>query len=818
METLLSSLLAFGMAFAVVDACPKYCVCQNLSESLGTLCPSKGLLFVPPDIDRRTVELRLGGNFIIHISRQDFANMTGLVDLTLSRNTISYIQPFSFLDLESLRSLHLDSNRLPSISEDTLRGLVNLQHLIVNNNQLDNIADDAFEDFLLTLEDLDLSYNNLRGLPWDSVRRMVNLHQLSLDHNLLDHIAEGTFADLQKLARLDLTSNRLQKLPPDAIFARSQSSILAATPFTPPLSLSFGGNPLHCNCELLWLRRLDRDDDLETCGSPASLKGRYFWHVREEEFMCEPPLITQHTHKLLVLEGQAATLKCKAIGDPSPLIHWVAPDDRLIGNTSRTAAYDNGTLDILITTSQDYGAFTCIAANAAGEATATVEVSIVQLPHLSNGTSRTTSPKSRLSDITGSSKAGRGGGTGGGGGGAGGGEASKGPPERAVLVSDVTTTSALVKWSVSKSAPRVKMYQLQYNCSDDEVLIYRMIPASNKAFVVNNLVSGTGYDLCVLAMWDDTATTLTATNIVGCAQFSTKADYAQCQSMHSQILGGTMILVIGGIIVATLLVFIVILMVRYKVCNHQGPGKMNAAAVSNVYSQTNGAQPAPPPPPPNAVQNGALPQVHPKASTRNERFGSGSGTSGAGGLGARGSGGGGLGRSSGSSSSSSSLGSTDGAGGRGPWRLPPPGARPKPNLDRLMGAFASLDLKCQRKEEPLDSRTPAGAGATGRHSDREPLLGPPAARARSLLPLPLECKARRSHSFDMGDFAAAGASSGAPGGAAARGGHSPPRRVTNIWTRRSLSVNGMLLQFEDSDLAGPRGAYGSSEWVMESTV
>ena len=58
-------------------------------------------------------------------------------------------------------------------------------------------------------------------------------------------------------------------------------------------------------------------------------------------------------------------------------------------------------------------------------------------------------------------------------GGSGGGEPPKSPPERAVLVSDVTTTSALVKWSVSKSAPRVKMYQLQYNCSDDEVLIYR---------------------------------------------------------------------------------------------------------------------------------------------------------------------------------------------------------------------------------------------------------------------------------------------------------------------------------------------------------
>lgn len=459
---LLLLLLASGAA-----ACPLPCVCQNLSESLSTLCAHRGLLFVPPNVDRRTVELRLADNFIQALGPPDFRNMTGLVDLTLSRNAITRIGARAFGDLESLRSLHLDGNRLVELGAGSLRGPVNLQHLILSGNQLGRIAPGAFDDFLDSLEDLDLSYNNLHGLPWGSVRRMVNLHQLSLDHNLLDHIAEGTFADLQKLARLDLTSNRLQKLPPDPIFARSQASALTATPFAPPLSFSFGGNPLHCNCELLWLRRLERDDDLETCGSPGGLKGRYFWHVREEEFVCEPPLITQHTHKLLVLEGQAATLKCKAIGDPSPLIHWVAPDDRLVGNSSRTAVYDNGTLDILITTSQDSGAFTCIAANAAGEATAMVEVSIVQLPHLSNSTSRTAPPKSRLSDITGSSKTSRGGG------GSGGGEPPKSPPERAVLVSDVTTTSALVKWSVSKSAPRVKMYQLQYNCSDDEVLIYR---------------------------------------------------------------------------------------------------------------------------------------------------------------------------------------------------------------------------------------------------------------------------------------------------------------------------------------------------------
>lgn len=459
MDHIFCCLLVLGATVIIAHACPKYCVCQNLSESLGTLCPSKGLLFVPPDIDRSTVELRLGGNYILRITQQDFANMTDLVDLTLSRNTISYIQPFTFGDLETLRSLHLDNNRLMELGPNDLRGLINLQHLIVNNNQLGNIHFKAFDDLAPALEDLDLSYNNLESLPWASIRQMINLHQLSLDHNLLNFIPEGTFTDLERLARLDLTSNRLQKLPPDPIFARAQDSLILTTPYAPQLSLSLGGNPLHCNCEMLWLRRLERDDDLETCASPPALKGRYFWKLKNEDFICQPPLITQHTHRVLVLEGQTASLRCEAAGDPSPTINWISPDDRMLVNSSRTLMYKNGTLSITITTSKDYGTFTCIASNVAGESTASIEVSIVQLPHLSNGSGQPAQPKSRLSDITGTTRISKG--------------ASKGQPERAVSVSQVTATSALVKWTVSKSAPKVKMYQLQYNCSEDEVLIYR---------------------------------------------------------------------------------------------------------------------------------------------------------------------------------------------------------------------------------------------------------------------------------------------------------------------------------------------------------
>ncbi|XP_035389010.1 leucine-rich repeat and fibronectin type-III domain-containing protein 2 [Electrophorus electricus] len=779
MAKVLCGLLLLGSAVMSAIACPKYCVCQNLSESLGTLCPSKGLLFVPPDIDRRTVELRLGGNYIIRITQQDFVNMTSLVDLTLSRNTISSIQPFSFVDLETLRSLHLDSNRLTELGPDALRGLVSLQHLILNNNQLSRISSETFNDLLLTLEDLDLSYNNLRSMPWEAVRKMLSLHQLSLDHNLISHITEGTFTDLDKLARLDLTSNRLQKLPPDPIFARSQSGLVPSTPYAPALSLSFGGNPLHCNCEVLWLRRLEREDDQETCASPSSLKGRYFWYVREEEFVCEPPLITQHTHKLLVLEGQTASLRCKAVGDPTPYIHWVAPDDRLISNSSRATIYENGTLDIVVTTSKDYGTFTCIAANAAGESTASVELSIIQLPHLSNGTNRTAQPKSRLSDITSSAKTSKG--------------EAKIQPEQVVTVSEVTSVSALIKWTVNKVTPKVKMYQLQYNCSDDEVLIYRMIPVASRAFVVNNLMPGMQYDLCVLAIWDDTATTLTATNIVGCVQFVTRDDYPRCQSLHTQFLGGTMILVIGGVIVATLLVFIVILMVRYKVSSGLQVSKL--VTVSNTYSQTNGGL--------QAAQwlNAGPPPLAPKAVVVMQdevvEFKCGS-----------------LRSSLSSSSSADSIGCEkvaryhlrhDSRTLPSRWRQAP--AKTRPNLDHLLGAFASLDLKAPAGDLGGPSSARAVSVVVDPISDKEPLLGRGESRLGRLWALPLESKPKRSHSFDMGEF-----------GASASGYITYPRRISNIWTKRSLSVNGMLQQCEESEGEADKGMFGSSEWVMESTV
>lgn len=61
--------------------CPKRCTCQNLLPSYTVLCAKTGLLFVPPNIDRQTAELRLMDNFITTLRHRDFANMTSLVSL-----------------------------------------------------------------------------------------------------------------------------------------------------------------------------------------------------------------------------------------------------------------------------------------------------------------------------------------------------------------------------------------------------------------------------------------------------------------------------------------------------------------------------------------------------------------------------------------------------------------------------------------------------------------------------------------------------------------------------------------------------------------
>ncbi|XP_016362764.1 leucine-rich repeat and fibronectin type-III domain-containing protein 5-like, partial [Sinocyclocheilus anshuiensis] len=150
---------------------------------------------------------------------------------------------------------------------------------------------------------------------------------------------------------------------------------------------------------------------------------------------------------------------------------------------------------------------------------------------------------------------------------------NKGGQEKRVLISEITASTALVKFNFQRNIPGIRMFQVQYNGTYDDSLVYRMIPPTSKSITVKNLAAGTTYDLCVLAIYDDAMTALTATRVVGCVHFSTEPQYLRCHFMQSQFLGGTIVVIIGGVIVASVLAFIIFLIVRYRLCQQEGADK-----------------------------------------------------------------------------------------------------------------------------------------------------------------------------------------------------------------------------------------------------
>ncbi|XP_052635399.1 LOW QUALITY PROTEIN: leucine-rich repeat and fibronectin type III domain-containing protein 1-like [Harpia harpyja] len=586
MAKLLVPLVMLG-AVAGSHRCPPRCLCPAAAPNPTSSAARTGLLAVPTTLDRAAVELRLADNFIGAVGRADFANMSSLVHLTLSRNGLRRLAPGAFADLCALRALHLDGNRLPALSGAQLRGLASLRHLILANNQLAAIEPAAFAAFAATVEDLDLSHNKFAALPWEAVAGMASLATLTLDHNLLERgPRRGGGGRLPRLARLDLTdSTALRALPP--------------VPGPPGPSLAAGGNPLHCKLRAAVVCAVcAQPGRLESCASPPPLAGRLLWAVPEEELACRAP--AHHRRRAAdpaaVLEGQPLRLGCAAAGDPPPVLHWLGPDGRGWCRTGRRAVWPDGSLELAVATLRDHGAFTCVASNAAGEAAARVQVAILPLPvpQRDGGRgrrSRGPGPSDMAHGQRATSHGWRG--------------------ERRIVAAELTASSARIRWLPQRHVPSIRMFQIQYNSSLDDSLVYRLLPPSSRSFVLRDLAAGREYDLCISALYTEGGDGTPPPAPFGCVHFTTASRAPGCATPPDPIFwGGTVIIIIGTAIAASVLVFILILTARYKAAAARRP----PAAVASVCSQTNGTHRPPEPEPPPPLPPTLPPPRHPGAA------------------------------------------------------------------------------------------------------------------------------------------------------------------------------------------------------------
>lgn len=125
------------------------------------------------------------------------------------------------------------------------------------------------------------------------------------------------------------------------------------------------------------------------------------------------------------------------------------------------------------------GTFTCVASNPAGEAQQTVELVITKLPHITNSTAVEQEPDPGSSDIATVTKNGA--------------EAggvplgnAKTSQEKKVVIAEATSTSALVKFNFQRSIPGIRMFQIQYNGTYDDSLVYRYVESN--VFTKNNVI------------------------------------------------------------------------------------------------------------------------------------------------------------------------------------------------------------------------------------------------------------------------------------------------------------------------------------------
>ncbi|XP_078240919.1 malignant fibrous histiocytoma-amplified sequence 1 isoform X2 [Pogona vitticeps] len=151
--------------------------------------------------------------------------------LSLRRNRLAQLPPPAALrHLGRLAELDLSHNRLRSLRGDgqALALLRGLRKLSLSHNQLGAEGDGTLPaglGELRQLEELDLSFNRLRRLPEEALARLQQLRALDVDHNQLAAFPPALL-ELGALEELDCSGNRLLRALPAGISSLRRLKIL----------------------------------------------------------------------------------------------------------------------------------------------------------------------------------------------------------------------------------------------------------------------------------------------------------------------------------------------------------------------------------------------------------------------------------------------------------------------------------------------------------------------------------------------------------------------------------------------------------------
>ncbi|KPP76228.1 amphoterin-induced protein 3-like [Scleropages formosus] len=349
--------LIWSLSWLAEGSCPAGCLCASDIVSCGAL----GLDQLPAELPASAATLDLSHNRLVQLEDAAFSGLPRLESLRLSHNRLSRISPGTFRNATTLRHLDLSSNELHVVEQHYFQELVGLEELLLFNNRIVRVESKALSS-LSRLRRAYLSHNRLTDFPFFSIQE--HSHPF--------------------LATLDLSSNRMSKLPMEDI---------AALPTSVQSGLFLHNNTLICECSMYSMFRHWEQKDFGsardyredyTCLVYGERRAsiRFFQHGRffENCTLRVQGLLGEPKNSLQAFVGEAVLLHCQTSLQGRTLSYlWVSPNQEYIappGNNDTLRMFSNGSLEIIAAKAEDSGVYWCMALDRQQQRNETREVNV----------------------------------------------------------------------------------------------------------------------------------------------------------------------------------------------------------------------------------------------------------------------------------------------------------------------------------------------------------------------------------------------------------------------------------------------------------
>ena len=269
--------------------------------------------------------LSLLKNRITIIDEDAFYSNVKLTHLALGFNRIMALQDNIFSKLVNLQALGMIDNQLQRLTKQSLANLSKLQKLLLSRNQISELEVGVFNGNP-ALTHLQLGSNKIKFIPSGVFHNMANLTELHIEANEIHNLPNDMFINKPKLTLLGFSAMALESMPKFPRMPRLEKIDLGYNKIRrvyqcdvenlPELQeLYLHGNPMDCDCHMLWYRTWvdevmlpSMDDmtflvqlrDVWLCHGPGYMKGVEVLMADLESFVCDDgsvPLFCRHSEE-----------------------------------------------------------------------------------------------------------------------------------------------------------------------------------------------------------------------------------------------------------------------------------------------------------------------------------------------------------------------------------------------------------------------------------------------------------------------------------------------------------------------------------------